>query len=136
MIIGKSDCICTLLHESCFRHFVSGVLYHSKYMVCTRIYLQRSHALLKLVSDSGQPPALDFKVDVMTCKATVSSISEILQNCIELISLQEDAFAKCLEQEINKRSQLEEMYGQNIIRDNSNKKNENEVRLCMDFIGL
>ena len=65
---------------------------------------------------------------MMTCKATAHSISEILQNCIELISLQEDTFAKCLEQETNKRLLLEETYRQRMVKlEDTTCKTETEV---------
>lgn len=65
----------------------------------------------------------------MTCKATAQSISEILFSCVELISLQEDTFAKCLEQETNKRLVLEDKYRQRMVQLEDTNKTENEVSL-------
>lgn len=71
----------------------------------------------------------------MTCKATAQSISDILQSCIQLISLQEDTFAKCLEQETSKRLLLEETCRQQVVQlEETNCETEKEVSLFQNDI--
>ncbi|XP_065226191.1 ceramide transfer protein [Planococcus citri] len=79
-------------------------------------------------NDGKDKELVDFKVDVMTCKATVHNISEVLHNCINLISLQEDSFVKCIEQETEKRQQMEEMHRNHVTSKNPAPVAESEIR--------
>lgn len=89
--------------------------------------IKKYHKNSRATDGKDKEEIVDFKVDVMTCKATVHNISEVLHNCINLISLQEDSFVKCIEQETEKRQQMEEMYRTHVTCKNSTPAVETEV---------
>ncbi|KAK7602137.1 hypothetical protein V9T40_009578 [Parthenolecanium corni] len=99
-------------------------------LLCKQVNNLQEQFIQHVNVDVGEKESVvnDFKVDVMTCKATAQSISEILFSCVELISLQEDTFAKCLEQETNKRLVLEDKYRQRMVQLEDTNKTENEIR--------